>query len=341
MPAPAGPDRPPTIRSVAERAGVSKSLVSLVLQGSPKVGEERRRAVLRAMSELGWSPDPVARSLAERRTRTVGVLLDDLRNPWSADLLDGTRPVLREHGLRPVLGDARTEPDLLRTLVGLRVDGLLVAGTVPGLTVDPLLAACAGVEAAPPLVVAGAREPVPAGVDVVADDGERGAHLAVEHLLALGHRRIAHVAGTGAVADVRRAAFEGRLREAGLEPVVAAGGLDEAGGHRAAAALLAGGSRPTAVVAVNDLAAVGVLAAAQEAGLRVPEDLSVVGYDNSSLARLRPLSLTSVDGAGPEVGRRAAALLLERLGGGRGPGRTVLVAPHLVVRGSTGPPPRR
>ena len=106
--------RPPTIRTVAARAGVSKSLVSLVLQNSPHVSDAKREAVLKAVAELGYRPDPVARSLAERRTRTVGVVIDDLSNPWYVALLDGLRPVLHEHGLRPLLADGRTEPDAVQ-----------------------------------------------------------------------------------------------------------------------------------------------------------------------------------------------------------------------------------
>ena len=325
--------RPPTIRSVAARAGVSKSLVSLVLQGSPRVSEERRRAVLRAVEELGYRPDPAARSLAERRSRTVGVVLHDLRNPWFVDVLDGLRPVLRESGLRPVLGDARTEPELLRTLADLRVDGLLLVGSVPDPGGDG-----AELVSRVPAVVVGAREPAPVGVDVVADDDEAGARLAVRHLLDLGHRRLGHVAGTGEVGRLRRAACEAEAAAGGATCEVVQGDMDEESGYRAALRLLGGPRPPSAVVAANDAAAVGVLSAAAEAGLRVPQDLSVVGYDNSALARLRPLSLTSVDGVAEEVGRRAAARLLERLAGGTGAGRTELVAPRLVVRGSTAPP---
>ena len=121
--------RPPTIRTVAARAGVSKSLVSLVLQNSPHVSDAKREAVLKAVAELGYRPDPVARSLAERRTRTVGVVIDDLSNPWYVELLDGLRPVLHEHGLRPLLADGRTEPDAVQALSDLRVDGLVLVGT--------------------------------------------------------------------------------------------------------------------------------------------------------------------------------------------------------------------
>ncbi len=127
--------RPPTIRDVADRAGVSKSLVSLVLRGSEQVRPQKRDAVLRAVRELGYRPNAAARSLSEQRTRTVGVLLNDLRNPWFVDLLDGLNPLLHDHGLHMLLGDARlnrrTGQDLARPFLDLQVDGLVVVGTLP------------------------------------------------------------------------------------------------------------------------------------------------------------------------------------------------------------------
>ncbi|PPK92600.1 DNA-binding LacI/PurR family transcriptional regulator [Kineococcus xinjiangensis] len=329
------PTRPPTIRSVAARAGVSKSLVSLVLQGSPRVSEERRQAVLRAVEELGYRPDPAARSLAERRSRTVGVVLEDLRNPWFVELLDGVRPLLRENGLRPLLGDARTEPELLQTLADLRVDGILIVGTLPELAAGT---AAETLTRYVPTVVAGAREPLLPGVDVVANDDEAGMGLAVRHLLDLGHRHVAHVAGSGLVGELRRRTCVAGIAAGGGTCAVEQADMTEEGGHRAGLRLLGAPDPPTAVLAVNDTSAIGILSAAAELRLRVPEDVSVVGYDNSSLARLRPLSLTSVDAAVEEVGRRAATHLLQRIGGEAGPARTELVPPSLVVRGSTAPP---
>ncbi len=325
----------PTIRSVAARAGVSKSLVSLVLQGSPRVSEERRRAVLRAVEDLGYRPDPAARSLAERRTRTVGLVVDDLRNPWFVDLLDGLRPVLAAADLRPVLADSHREPDAARTLALLRVDGLVVVGTPS----DP--AAVDEVAASVPTVLAGTREVVTAPADLVADDGEAGVAAAVDHLLALGHRHLGHVAGSGAVGRLRRDAFTARVRAAGARADVVEADMTEEAGYRAGRELLARAERPTAVLAANDLSAVGVLAAADAAGLSVPGDVSVAGYDDTSLARLRAVSLTSVDNAARTVGALAGELLLARTADPARPSSTRLVPPRLVVRRSTAPPPAR
>ncbi|MEU2286982.1 LacI family DNA-binding transcriptional regulator [Streptomyces sp. NPDC013178] len=342
--------RPPTIRDVADRAGVSKSLVSLVLRGSDQVRAEKREAVLKAVRELGYRPNAAARSLSEQRTlphsrlRTsggtpmIGVLLNDLRNPWYVDLLDGLNSLLHASGLHMLLADARLNRrvghDLAGPFLDLGADGLVVVGTLP----DPT--ALDAVAARIPVVVAAAREPVPAGVDVVANDDERGARLVTEHLLGLGHRRIAHLAGYGAVGELRRSSFEATMRAHGLadRAVVEQCDMTEEGGYRATVRLLARPDRPTAVFAVNDIACVGALSAAEELGLGVPRDLSVVGYDNTSISRLRHVWLTTVDHAGHEVGRRAARCLLDRLERPGGEGRVQLAAPTLEVRGTTGPP---
>ncbi|GGZ00961.1 LacI family DNA-binding transcriptional regulator [Streptomyces poonensis] len=343
--------RPPTIRDVAERAGVSKSLVSLVLRGSGHVRPEKRRAVLAAVEELGYRPNAAARSLSERRplpgpagidraerTPVVGVLLNDLRNPWFVELLDGLGSRLHDRGLQMLLDDGRLNrrrgENLTRTFTALGVDGLIAVGTLPP---SPALETAAE---RIPTVVAGAREPVLPRVDVVAGDDEHGARLATEHLIGLGHRRIAHIAGQGVVGELRRRGFTSVMREHGLArtAIVEQGDLTEEGGYRAAVRLLSAPERPTAVLAFNDIACIGALSAAEGLGLRVPHDLSLVGYDNTYLSRLRHLWLTTVDNAGHEVGRRAAQCLLDRIAAPDRDAETVLTAPSLEVRGTTAPP---
>ncbi|MFI5524912.1 LacI family DNA-binding transcriptional regulator [Streptomyces platensis] len=346
-----GAGRPPTIRGVAERAGVSKSLVSLVLQDSPRVSDTKRQAVLDAIEELGYRPNAAARSLVARRTHTVGVLLNDMRNPWFVEVLDGLNSLLQAHGLRMLMADGRldrrTGQGFARTFQELRVDGLVVVGTLPD--TDGL----AEVAARLPTVIAGNHEPRLPHADLVANDDERGARLATEHLIGLGHRRIAHIAGQGLVGELRRRGFEAAMRAHGLtgSAVVTSGDGTEEGGYRAAVRLLTpppvparpgarppAAQRPTALFAFNDISGVGALSAAQELGLRIPADLSLVGYDNTYLARIRHLWLNSVNNASHEVGRRAARCLLDRMERPDAPAGQQLVAPELEIRGSTAAP---
>src|SRR3954454_5195920 len=164
--------RPATIRTVAERAGVSKSLVSLVLQGSPKVSDQRRRAVERAIRELNYRPNVIARQLTERRTNTVGVLLNDLRNPWFVDCLEGLTSALHDDGLRTVLADGRldraTSDDMVRGFVDMQGDGLVLVGSMAASSLF------AEVAARVPTVAAASRDITLPDVDVVANDDEAG-----------------------------------------------------------------------------------------------------------------------------------------------------------------------
>lgn len=327
----------PTIRDVATRAGVSKSLVSLVLQGSGNVSESRRRAVLEAMEELGYRPNKLARGLSMPRTGTVGVLLNDLRNPWFVELLEGLTASLHAAGVSPILADSYTDRRVGRrsveALLEQRIDGLVVVGTT---TESSAIEAAA---AAVPVVLAGTLDPALPGVDVVVNDDEAGARKATEHLLALGHKRIAHLQGPDEIGRRRRAGYEQAMEAAGLDSRVVSGGMSEESGFAAAGRLLAGPDRPTAIFAFNDVACIGALSAAADHGLAVPGDLSLVGYDNTYLARIRHISLTSVDNGNLAVGVQAGKFVLERISTPDVPRRLHLVSSELQVRGSTSHPP--
>lgn len=330
-----GPARP-TIYDVASRAGVSKSLVSLVLRGSPSVSEARRSAVQAAIDELGYRPSRAASALAANRTQTIGLLIDDFHNPWFVEVLRGLRSVLDPAGWNVSVADLQLEVasgrNPLDGFLAMHVDGLVIAAephAAPSLRALDV-----------PFVVAGVRE-VDAGTpDVVASNEEQGAGLAVDHLLRLGHTRIGHLSGRGGSARARRTGYLAGMAAAGLEPLVAGenGDTTEEAGYEAARALLAGRSGVTAIFAANDTMALGALAALKEHGLRTPEDVSVVGYDNTTLAASRYLDLTTVDSHNAEIGTEAARTLLARIADREGPRRELLLAPSFIARGSTAAP---
>jgi DNA-binding LacI/PurR family transcriptional regulator len=330
----------PTILDVAARAGVSKSLVSLVMRDSPSVSEAKRRAVLAAAAELDYRPNAVARSLVQRRTRVLGVLLSDLHNTFFADVLDGIAGRAAEREYKAMLNTGNRAPsgeaDAIEMLLELRADGLILTG--------PRLEAARIVEAARSVpVVLVARTIEGSAVDCVSNDDVMGASLAVEHLVNLGHRRIAHIdGGTGAGAGPRKQGYTRTMRRHGLasHARTARGDYTEEGGARGVAALLARGPTPSAIFAANDLSALGALDALTRRGLRVPEDISLVGYDNTSVAGLRHIDLTTIDQPREAMGRTAVDLLLERLERRRRAARRVVMAPTLVVRGTTASPAR-
>ena len=332
----------PTLETVAARAGVSKSLVSLVLRNSPKVSLASREAVMRAVAELGYRPNAAARFLAERQSRTVGVLLNDIRQPWFADMLDGLTPELHAGGKHILLGDGRIDRMLDETLswsfLDLGVDGLVLAGSIP------MSPAIIDVASKIPTVAVGGRGldlDLP-HVDVLANDNHLGGTLAVRHLIEFRHTRIAHISGLPSVAGrLRMQGYEDTMRAAGLggNVLIETGDLSEEGGYRATVRLLSRPDRPTAIFAANDLTCVGALSAAAALGVQVPGELSLVGFDNSLLARLRALWLTSVDGTAYAMGQQAARTLLARIERPDAPGQTQLMPPRLEVRGSSGPVP--
>lgn len=332
--------RRPTIDDVARRAGVSKSLVSLVVRGDRHVSPERRAAALRAVAELGYRPNAMAQGLVQKKTRIVGVLVSDLNNPFFADVIAGIQARARVIGYRVLMSTGERQPqyedEAIETMLQLRVDGLILG--------SPMMESASMVRASKEVaVVVIGRTARATSVDSVADDDAAGALAVVKHCVSLGHRRIAHIdGGEGAGATERRLGYEEAMRKLKLqgEILIGRGAYTEAGGHQGARELLDHRPRPTAIFAANDLAAIGALNAIEEAGLRVPQDISLVGYDNTSLAAMRHLSLTTVHQPRHDIGQMAMDLLIERIRGIRAKARRVVLAPTLVVRSTTAPPPR-
>jgi DNA-binding LacI/PurR family transcriptional regulator len=326
-----------TMEDVAREAGVSRALVSLVMRGSPKVSEKRRARVRAAAQRLGYRPNAMARGLASRRTRTIGVLLNDLRNPFFAEMMDGIFEAADELDYRLLIGTGRRQVAGERRAVDAffehRADGLLLVSARL-----PLAEMLAIARSTPTVSVA--RPLRGAHVDSVTNDDVAGAKLAVRHLRELGHSRIAHIdGGRGAGAAARRRGYVREMERLGLEPQVVPGEFTDAAGVRAAECLLDGDALPTAVFAANDLVAAGALDRFEDSGLQVPRDISIIGYDNTFLAALHHMSLTTIDQPRPEIGRLALMTLVERIDGVRSDAVHHRVEPSLVVRGTTGPPP--
>lgn len=325
-----GAGKPATIYDVAARAGVSKSLVSLVLQRSPRVSEQRRAAVLKAIQELDYRPSTAAVSLAGTRSRTIGVVLDDFRNQWFVDLLTGLREALQDQGHRLVVADRFLNTGLdaspVEGFLSMRVEGLVIAGEP-----DTDLA----IPASTPLVIAGGRVSIPRA-DTVANDDRAGGRMAAQHLLGLGHTRLGFIGARSAASAERRAGFEEAVgADAALAVTVLPDEPTEDAGSRALAALLDEHPDVTAVFAANDVMALGALSELAARGRRVPEDVSVIGYDDTPLAATRYVGLTSIDDRSVDIGRGAGERLLARIADPQLPASEVLVEPRLVARRTT------
>jgi DNA-binding LacI/PurR family transcriptional regulator len=328
-------DQRPRLADVAARAGVSTASVSLVLRGAPGPSTETRERVLAAAAALSYRADRTASLLARRRRHLLGVLLD-VRNPFHAELVEEVHAEADKAGYEVVLSTLtrdRDESRAIETLLDFRCEALILLGPdAPDATLDRLATQV-------PCVVVG-RTVAVADVDVVRPADDVGVDAALNHLIGLGHRRIAFVdGGRGAVSATRRRGYRRAMRRSGLLPQVLAGDHTEEGGVRAGRRLVAGETLPTAVVASNDRLAVGLLDAFLRAGVDVPGTVSVVGYDDSILAHLAHIDLTSVNQDAPAQARNAVLAAVSRLDEGRTQRIETVLVPRLIVRGSTAPPP--
>ncbi len=320
----------PTMDDVARAAGVSRSLVSLVFQDSPKVGPARRERVLAEAARLGYRPNALARSLASKQVRTLGVLLNDLANPFFAAVYDALAEAAESAGYGILLGAGQRsesrEQAVVATFLSHRVGGLILVS--PRMTGRTIAAATHDL----PTVLVGRGVRLP-HVDAVTNDEAGGIRQAIDHLVGLGHRDIAHVSGgRGAGAAERRAAYVSVMREHGLAEFVRVipGDFTEEAGRAAAQYLLGTARLPTAVITANDLVAVGLMARLQAAGLVIPRDISIVGYDNLAISELSMIALTTV--AQPLARARAGGDRAARRTAGAGPrparAPAVHAAPH-------------
>ncbi|OGN43726.1 MAG: LacI family transcriptional regulator [Caulobacterales bacterium RIFCSPHIGHO2_01_FULL_70_19] len=330
--------KPATIRDVARRADVSVASVSRVLTGAGAVTEATRKRVMEAIEALQYVPHSGARSLSTSKTNTVGVILPDLFGEYFSELIRGMDLAARSLGYHLIVSsshdDAEEASAAIRSMRG-RVDGLIVLS--PHLGAANLAASLAG--RLPVLLMNGGAD---AGRPSIVVDNHGGAVAAVEHLIATGRRRIAHIAGpTGNLeAEARLAGYLEAMAAAGLPTTVVDGAFTKASGHEAGVQLAAMRPRPDGVFAANDNMAIGAMLALQEAGVRVPEDLAIVGFDDVPLAGLVHPGLTTLRINIAEMGRSALERLvnlIQSAGAADADAACEVVRPELVVRPSTNP----
>ena len=338
---PAGPSRA-TIRDIAGAAGVSIATVSRVLNDRPDVSPGTREAVLRVVREQGFSMNRSARALSAGRTGLVGVTLPMVHVEYFSRILWGASEALYEHDMRivlcPTMHERDREVSLLDSLLQGTTDGALLM-----LTKESNQALRALERQGYPFVVLDPRHPVREGTPVVSAAHWAGAKAATEHLLELGHERIGVITGPhGWVASVHRLdGYQAALAGAGVlvdQDLIAKGNFTGESGYAGAARLLDARKRPTAIFAFNDEMAVGAMQAAAERGLRIPDDLSIVGFDDVEKAAIVEPALTTVRQPLAEMGRMAVSLLMRLLERHPVEAMRVELATKLVERGSTAPP---
>lgn len=346
------PLRRPTQNDVARLAGVSRGTVSIVVNGladgKVAISPETRARVWEAVEQLGYVPDAGAQALRLGSTQTIGLIMPDLRNPHFWENAEGVEQEARAAGYRLLLSsmelNAQYGADIFRDLAGRRIDALILMGELIDQSATAQAILARSLKRRLPIVEINDRPTAGHPIDSVLANYREAATAAMDHLLALGHRRIALVFGV-ARPDMgldRLEPYQASLRRAGLPPdpalLVHCGPRSE-DAYQATLQLLARGERPTAIVAINDALALGVVRAAADCGLQVPANLSVVGFDDIELSRYLIPRLTTASRDAVRMGREAARLVLARLQNPDGPRQIVEIPSELVIRESTGPAP--
>ncbi|MEO0313046.1 MAG: hypothetical protein RL140_276 [Actinomycetota bacterium] len=328
-----GVNKKATIYDVAEAAGVSKSLVSLVLRGDSAVSPAKREAVQKAIKKLNYRPSRNAQNLASNRTKTIGMVITEYENLAYSNVLIGLREVFDKQDYQILLTDLHTNPNLhgdaVDALVSMDVEAVV-------LFVEPANLNTEGLSI--PAIVVGARETTVKGADLIYSNDYQGSQIVLEHLIKLGHKNIAHLSGLGGIAGNRRKAYVEIMQEQGMPRMVYGESqkTNQLGGYLATKELIASGKPFTAIYAANDYIAAGAISALAEVGKNVPGDISIVGYDNAPISREYAMKLTTVDDMGLELGRQAAEQILKHLEGNKSQKpKQIVIEPSLVIRKST------
>ncbi len=329
-----------TMQDVADLAKVSKTTVSHVINGTRPVSEEKRQRVLSAMKELDYHPNILARGLRRNETTMIGLIVPNNANPFYAEVSKGVESVCFDKGFNVILcnSDRDIEKELRYTdlLTKKRVDGILFVGTWIGENTDHIENT---IQQNIPIVVVDRFVPN-LDIDLVVTNNVLGGWLATSHLYGLGHKKIACIAGTPQFTPnaERIQGYEKALVEAKIPinpDLIIRSNFQFEGGYKAAQQLLSQENRPTAIFACNDLMAIGAMRAAIDLGYRIPEDLSIIGYDDVQMTKYTNPQLTTISQPMFEMGNRAAEMLIERIHELEIPKRKKILEPNLVVRGST------
>lgn len=318
-----------TLEDVAKAAGVSRSQASRALRNDPGVRSDTKAHILTTAASLNYTPNLAAQTLASRQSRSIGLVVGDVLNPYEAMLARECDKALRDAGYFAMLAVSGTAATL-RAFIDQRIAGLVLIGA-PGEREE-----IAAVSKLLPTVYIG-RNLAEEMVESVSSDDALGARLATEFLLGLGHRAIAHITGgTGAGANRRANAYRDTMQRHGLKPIIAEGRYDVDAGSAATDALMARKDRPTAIFAANDLIALGVISRLAGHGFRVPDEVAVVGFDDIPMAASEPISLTTIRQKVPDMVAAAVETLTTRLAEPSAPIRNLVIAPELIVRRSSG-----
>jgi LacI family transcriptional regulator len=330
-----------TINDVAKQAGVSKSTVSHVINQTRFVEATTKEKVIQAIDELGYRPSGIARSLVSRRTKTAGLLISDVSNPYYPDVILGVEEVALAHGYSIFLCNTGYDLDrgmkYIQSLIDKSVDGVLFMSS--SMSLEMVLEVTKNQIQA--VVLDWGAQPVKEIATTITIDFTQGIRQAIRHLVELGHKNIAHISGPLDLwtSQIRRDVFLNALAEFGLDShqaLVVEGNLQIDGGRRALERTLNHEPRPTAIFAANDLTALGIIWAARNYGLKLPEQLSVVGLDDIDLASKVIPQLTTVMLPRNEIGKLAMSMLLESIESPDGVEKRKLeVGTNLVIRQST------
>ena len=326
-----------TLKDVAKVAGVSYATVSRALSGSPEIGEKTRQRILKLCDEMGYTPDSVARSMVMKRTNIIGLILASIDNPFMSELTVHLETYARAHGYNLMVCNSSynsaQERDVFRLLLSRKVDGIIIL-PISHESHENLKSLTAQV---PTVFVSENMQDLPE--NYISIDNTQGMQIATEYLYSLGHRKILYLGArkNSVTHSLRVEGYISTCRKLGLEPNIIESSYPRSSheaGYLLAREHFSSPHDETAILCASDTLAIGVMHAAYEKGIRIPEDLSLMGFDNISFASLPPINLTTINQPKQELATAAMDMLFRHIDGTETEYTSMLVSPSLVVRGS-------